>query len=137
MISIVAASILLSCFQVCYDLFSPDLVKSLYAWKEHLLMWVRCLYMMTTVILLWLGSGMEDNKQDQVDGNLSGDKSSMPSSKQEVFCFLASWLIHMNDLLETWLKNLYIGRISLIHIFPYTHLYVGGSRKEEIRRNFA
>ena len=36
------------------------------------------------------GSGMEDNKQDQVDGNLSGDKSSMPSSKQEVFCFLAS-----------------------------------------------
>ncbi|KAF9684035.1 hypothetical protein SADUNF_Sadunf04G0075800 [Salix dunnii] len=26
---------------------------------------------------------MEDNKQDQVDGNLSGDKSSMPSSKQE------------------------------------------------------
>jgi hypothetical protein len=30
---------------------------------------------------------MEDNKQDQVDGNLSEDKSSMPSSKQEVFCF--------------------------------------------------
>uniref|UniRef100_A0A6N2L2W5 Endosulphine n=2 Tax=Salix viminalis TaxID=40686 RepID=A0A6N2L2W5_SALVM len=29
------------------------------------------------------GSGMEDNKQDQVDGNLSRDKSSMPSSKQE------------------------------------------------------
>ncbi|KAJ6936398.1 hypothetical protein NC652_011189 [Populus alba x Populus x berolinensis] len=26
---------------------------------------------------------MEDNKQDQVDGNLSEDKSSMPSSKQE------------------------------------------------------
>lgn len=30
-----------------------------------------------------VGSGMEDNKQDQVDGNLSEDKSSMPSSKQE------------------------------------------------------
>jgi hypothetical protein len=34
-----------------------------------------------------VGSGMEDNKQDQVDGNLSEDKSSMPSSKQEGFCF--------------------------------------------------
>lgn len=32
-----------------------------------------------------VGSGMEDgNKQEQVDGNLSEDKSYMPSSKQEV-----------------------------------------------------
>ncbi|KAJ6290510.1 hypothetical protein OIU78_026282 [Salix suchowensis] len=31
-----------------------------------------------------VGSGMEDgNKQEQVDGNLSEDKSYMPSSKQE------------------------------------------------------
>lgn len=66
-----------------------------------------------------VGSGMEDNKQDQVDGNLSEDKSSMPSSKQEVFCFPAyAWFI------EDMIKKLYFGRIfhSFIYFFVYTYM---------------